>query len=305
MSCSKKKAPTPLPLPTRVEEPAPAKVNLTLHVTGRRADGYHLLDSLVVFADVGERLRAVATQGTSTLSVAGPLAEGVPGDGRNLILRAAELFDPRPAIAFDLWKTIPSAAGIGGGSSDAAAALRAVTTLTGAPLPPLPETAALGADIPVCLGQQPQRMRGVGEDLAPVPDLPFCALLLVNPGIAVPTGAVFDAMARRDNAPMVSRLPDWADLVAFTGWLAAQRNDMEPSARSLAPVIAEVIAALDAAPGCRLARMSGSGATCFGLFATLAEAEAAAAPLRRRAGWWVAAAPVARANDSQVTRATT
>ncbi|MEM8959139.1 MAG: 4-(cytidine 5'-diphospho)-2-C-methyl-D-erythritol kinase [Pseudomonadota bacterium] len=292
-------------MPTRVEEPAPAKVNLTLHVTGRQADGYHLLDSLVVFADVGERVTAARSDGAATLSVSGPLRRSVPADGRNLILRAAALFEPTPRIAFSLWKTIPSAAGIGGGSSDAAAALRAVATLTGAVRPALPRIAALGADIPVCLSDCAQRMRGIGEHLDPAPALPPFALLLVNPGTAVPTGAVFEAMARRDNPPMAEQLPGWADLEGFAAWLAAQRNDMEPAARSLAPQISEVLAALAAAPGCRLARMSGSGATCFGLFASLAAAEAAAAPLRRRAGWWVAAAPVAGGAGDQVTRATT
>ena len=117
MWCWKKKAPPLLPLPTRVEEPAPAKVNLTLHVTGRRADGYHLLDSLVVFADVGERVTAARSDLPATLSVAGPLCGGVPADGRNLILRAAALFEPLPEVAFTLWKAVPSSAGIGGGSS--------------------------------------------------------------------------------------------------------------------------------------------------------------------------------------------
>lgn len=280
-----------MPLPTKVKETAPAKINLSLHVTGRRSDGYHLLDSLVVFADCKERLQAEMRPGPSRLQVAGPRAAGVPCDGSNLILRAAALFEPDPGIAFDLYKTLPAAAGIGGGSSDAAAALRAVQRLCGAALPPMAQITALGADIPVCLSHQPQRMRGVGEQLEPIADLPDCAVLLVNPGVDVPTGAVFRSMACRENPAMVELLPSWRDFTEFAAWLAKQRNDMEAAALGLAPQIADVLAALRAQPGCALARMSGSGATCFGLFADLASAEAAAQGLSGQ-GWWVSAAPL-------------
>lgn len=272
------------------QEFAPAKVNLALHVTGRRADGYHLLDSLVAFPRVGDSLAAAPAEEWS-LAIDGPFAAGLEAGPDNFVLRAAALFPPGPALALRLAKQLPVASGIGGGSADAAAALRLIARLRAAALPAPAAVLGLGADVPVCLAGQPARMSGIGEVLVPL-RLPPAWLVLVNPGVPVPTGAVFARLASRDNPPL-GPLPAFADAPALAGYLAAQRNDLEPPARAVAPVVGEVIAALGQAPGCRIVRMSGSGATCFGLFATEAPAEAAAADIRRRApGWWVAAAPL-------------
>ena len=268
---------------TAVEARAPAKINLTLHVTGRRPDGYHLLDSLVVFADLGDVLR-VAPAETASLRVTGPMADGVPTGPENLVRRAAELMGV--AAEIELEKHLPAAAGIGGGSSDAAATLRALAELTGRPPPA--EVARLGADVPVCLAARPARMRGIGERVSPVSGLPDLAAVLVNPGAAVPTPEVFARLERRENPPMPDPLPRWETAAELVRWLAAQRNDLEAAARAVAPEIGTALAALAAMPGCGLARMSGSGATCFGLFADRAAAGAAAAALARP-GWWVRA----------------
>lgn len=273
---------------------APAKVNLTLHVTGRRADGYHLLDSLVVFADLGDRVHVAPAEGLS-LRVTGPRAAGVPAGEDNLMLRAARMLAAGtardPGAALTLEKHLPMAAGIGGGSSDAAAALRLLARLWGRPMPDAGALMTLGADLPVCAAGRPARMRGLGERLDPAPALPPIWLLLVNPGAALATPAVFGALTRRDNAPMPEVLPDFPDVAALAAWLGDQRNDLEPAAAAICPAVGRVLGALAALPGCLLARMSGSGATCFGLFATGPAAEAAATRLRaRQLGWWVEAA---------------
>lgn len=261
---------------TRLRVFAPAKVNLTLHVTGQRADGYHLLDSLVMFADVGDWLEVSLGSG---LTVSGPMAEGVPVDGRNLVLKAAALMGVEARIALE--KHLPAAAGIGGGSSDAAAVLRALQELTGREVPGV--GLSLGADVPVCLEGRACFMRGIGERVEPVDGMPELAAVLVNPGVEVPTGAVFNGLARKDNPAMTP-----LDMGDFLGWLRAQRNDLEPPARMVQPVISDVLAAISAS-GSLLTRMSGSGATCFGIYADRAQAEAAAARLGRP-GWWVRAA---------------
>ncbi len=290
--------------PAAVEGFAPAKVNLALHVTGRREDGYHLLDSLVVFADVGDRLTAMADAALS-LHVTGPRAAGVPTDAGNLVLRAAALLGAGRGARIVLEKHLPAAAGIGGGSSDAAAALRVLARLWGLPLPDATAVLALGADVPVCLSARPARMRGIGEALGPLPPLPPLWLVLVNPGVPVPTGPVFAALARRDNAPLPPTLPRLGDAGMLAAWLRTCRNDLEPPACALVPAVGQVLSALAVQRGCLLARMSGSGATCFGLFATASGAAAAAAALRAAApGWWVADAGLAAPQD-QATRATT
>lgn len=280
----------PVPLAPGAEV-APAKVNLALHVTGRRADGYHLLDSLVAFPALGDRLEAEAADGLS-LSLAGPFALGLGSGEDNLVLRAAALLrPPGRGAALRLTKTLPIAAGLGGGSADAAAALRLLGRLWDVSEPAPREALALGADVPVCLRCRPARMRGVGEALTPFALPPFW-ITLVNPGVPVATGAVFAGLASRDNAPMPDP-PAFPDACAFFAWLAQRRNDLEPPARRLAPAIDAALSALAAQPGCALARMSGSGATCFGLFAREAPALAAADALRRaEPAWWVAAAPV-------------
>ncbi len=277
-----------------VEEVARAKVNLHLHVTGRRADGYHLLDSLAVFPDIGDRLTAAPAQGLS-LSVVGPFSEGLSAGADNLVMRAAETLRREAGIgegaALTLDKRLPVASGIGGGSADAAAALRALNRLweLGLDGAALREVAAgLGADVPVCLGSTPQRMAGVGEIVTPVRLPGGFHMALVNPGVAVATPDVFRALDRRGSpeAPPIPEEPD-----AFLLWLEETRNDLEPPAISLAPQIEEALALLRAAPGAVIARMSGSGATCFGLFRE-AEAAASAAAGARERGWWGASGPM-------------
>lgn len=273
-----------------VEEPAPAKINLTLHVIGRRADGYHLLDSLVVFGAVGDVI-GVAPARDWTLSVTGPFAAQVPRDADNLVLRAARLTGGAPA-AITLDKRLPVASGLGGGSADAAATLRALAALDGRSVPA--DAAALGADLPVCLSRRPARMRGIGADLSPVPVLPAAHVVLLNPGEAVATPQVFAALTQRDNAPMPADLPEWRDVRDLAAWLGLQRNDLQDAARSVAPAIGVALARLAATDGCLLARMSGSGATCFGLYASRVEADAAAGALARaHPDWWVQATGLA------------
>jgi 4-diphosphocytidyl-2-C-methyl-D-erythritol kinase len=278
---------------------APAKVNLTLHVLGRRSDGYHELESLVVFADAGDRLTFVPGAQLD-LAVRGPTARvsGLPGD--NLVLKAARLLAERVdglrLGRFTLDKRLPVAAGLGGGSSDAAAALRLLVLENELALrdPRVVEAAgATGADVPVCLDPRPRMMRGVGEILSAPVALPKLPAVLVNPGVAVPTAGVFKALAAPPLAPGTKQddpiTPD-ADLSEIVSALAARRNDLEAPAISLQPVIADVLSALRAFPACRLARMSGSGATCFGLFSSARAAQAAARSLKaQQPGWWVRA----------------
>jgi 4-diphosphocytidyl-2-C-methyl-D-erythritol kinase len=268
---------------------APAKVNLTLRVTGRRADGYHLLDSLAVFAGVGDVVRAEAADGL-TLSLTGPGAGALAAEPDNLVLRAGRALaaaagvPPRAAITLE--KILPVASGIGGGSADAAAALRVLDSLWGTGLGPAglrSIAAGLGADVPVCVESRPMRMRGVGEVLDAVPPLPPFGLLLANPRLALATPAVFKARAPGFSPP--ADYPEGSpDAAALAAWLIPLGNDLQAAAIALCPPIANVLAAIAARPGCLLARMSGSGATCFGLFATPMEAEVAAASLP--AAWW-------------------
>jgi len=258
---------------------APAKLNLTLHVTGQRADGYHLLDSLVVFADVGDRL--TLTPGPAMrIDLSGPFAAGVPTDARNLVWRAAEAAAWCGHIALE--KNLPHGAGIGGGSSDAAAVLRAVPGGGAGTDVAL----SLGADVPVCLSGAPQRMQGVGEVLSPVPDVPALDLVFINPGVHLPTPDVFRAMHRRDN-PAMDACGAWSDRGAFLRWLLDQRNDLQEPACGIAPTIRDALAALKDA---ELSRMSGSGATCFGIYPDEVAAKTAAQEIAaRHPGWWVVA----------------
>lgn len=257
-------------------EPAPAKINLTLHVTGQRPDGYHLLDSLVVFTDLGDLVHV--RPGPLSLSVTGPFARDLlPVDDDNLCLRAARFAGRAAAITLE--KHLPIASGIGGGSADAAAVLRALKA-------PTAGTEAMGADVPVCLASRPVRMQGLGERLSPLPPLPEFHMVLVNPGQALSTPEVFRALTCRRNPAMPEPLPRMPDLPALVDFLHTCRNDLEPPAIRLLPVIADCLAALRDA-GALLARMSGSGATCFGLFASAAAARSAADALARP-GWWVA-----------------
>jgi 4-diphosphocytidyl-2-C-methyl-D-erythritol kinase len=270
-----------------VVEAAPAKVNLYLHVTARRADGYHLLDSLAVFPAMGDVLAGEADAELS-LAVAGPFAAGLQGEADNLVLRAARWLAAshgiKPRARLLLTKNLPLASGIGGGSADAAAALRLLSKLWRVPLPDATAAAALGADVPVCLAAQPARMSGIGETLAPAPELPDGFIVLVNPGVGVSTPAVFRVRTGGFSEP--ASLPTaWPNFAAMAADLASLRNDLEPAAIQLQPVIGTILTALRAQPGCALARMSGSGATCFGLFADAADAIEAAQTLRGT-DWW-------------------
>ena len=257
---------------------APAKINLTLHVTGQRADGYHLLDSLVVFADVGDRLWIIPAE-RMRLDVTGAFAEGVPVDGRNLIWQAAELAGQ--VAHFRVEKNLPHGGGIGGGSSDAAAVLRHYGVSEGA--------GKLGADVPVCLAARAQRMRGIGEVLEPV-SLPVLHAVLVNPGVHVATPDVFKALAVKDNSGMPEPLPAFPDASVLIRWLQGQRNDLEAPARALAPEIGTCLDALAAFEDAALVRMSGSGSSCFALFEAAEGAERAAARLAtEHPRWWVRA----------------
>jgi len=271
---------------------APAKINLTLHVTGRRPDGYHLLDSLVVFAgrEAADRVEVRHADDLS-LTITGPRATGVPDGPDNLVLKAAAVLARDRGAAITLDKHLPAAGGIGGGTSDGAATLRALSKLWGEPLPDTETALGIGADMPVCLTATPSRMAGIGDLVSPVHDLPDLWAVLVNPGVEVATPDVFRALSKRDNAPMPTTLPQWATTQDLITWLATQRNDLEPPARALAPAIDEVLRALAAQPGCGLARMSGSGATCFGLFTSAASAHSAADALDRGT-WWVRATQI-------------
>lgn len=301
-------------LPKTITEFAHAKINLCLHVTGQRADGYHLLDSLVVFAGIGDGLRATPADGLN-LRVTGPFAAGVPAGQDNLVLRAARLVAGDMGADLVLDKRLPPASGIGGGSADAAAAIRVLLRLQAMAgrMPGMTQAqadavAALGADVPVCLASHPARMRGIGEKLDWLPPLPEMHVVLANPRIEVPTPAVFKALPKKENSSLPEVLPSWIDAAALAGWLRETRNDLEAPARIIAPVIGDVVSALEAMPGALFARMSGSGATCFALFAKEAEAIAASETLAEdQPDWWVASGLIypGRADMAQLIRATT
>jgi 4-diphosphocytidyl-2-C-methyl-D-erythritol kinase len=282
---------------------APAKVNLYLHVLGRRPDGYHLLDSLVVFATAGDLIEVVPAGGLH-LTVEGPFAAGVPAGDDNLVLRAARALAEaagRPAdAAIRLVKRLPVAAGIGGGSADAAAALRVLARLWGLDVrrERLADLAlSLGADVPMCLGGRPAFVGGIGETIEAAPEMPPCGLLLVNPRQPLPTPQVFARRAGPFSTPGRFREPP-ADADELAALLDGRRNDLTDAAIAIVPDVAAVLTALAAAPGVLLARMSGSGATCFGLFESEEAAAAAARELRAvHAEWWMEAASVAGAGD--------
>ena len=276
-------------------EKAPAKVNLTLRVLGRRADGYHELESLVAFAGVGDAL-TFAPGDALTLTVSGPTAPAAGDSADNLVLKAARALAERIAGLtlgrFALSKRLPVAAGLGGGSADAAAALRLLAKANGIALddPRLMQAAqATGADVPVCLDPRPRLMRGVGDVLSAPVDLPRLFAVLINPGVAVSTREVFAALNLPPAAPPAQARPRPAPS-ALLAEIASGRNDLEQPAIELKPGIADVLSVLNKLPGCRLARMSGSGATCFGLFETNAAATAAARTVRvGYPQWWVRA----------------
>lgn len=268
-----------------IEVLAPAKVNLTLHVTGQRDDGYHLLDSLVSFAYFGDRL-SVAKSDRTELRVTGQFADEVPVDASNLVLRAAALLGVTAIIALE--KNLPVASGLGGGSSDAAAAIDVLTSLYNIAPPGASELLALGADVPACATGGILRVRGIGERIEILETGRFgWPVVLVNPGIAVSTPAVFAALKTRANPPLGEPIPRSID-DGFFDWMLEQRNDLEEPGRALCPEIDAVLGALRGQSGCVVERMSGSGATCFGLFVHDEDAERAAdAIARAHPGWWV------------------
>jgi len=223
----------------QIESFAPAKINLTLHVTGQRADGYHTLDSLVVFADVGDRVVA-RPSGTLQMFVTGPMAKDVPVDDSNLIMRAARLMGVGAELHLE--KHLPSAAGIGGGSSDAAATLRALAAMTGRKVPA--DVMPLGADVPVCLLARAARMAGIGEIALPVEGLPRLHAVLVNPRVAVSTPDVFKRLDHKTNPKMGPTPEAWGGAAGLCAWLVTQRNDLELPAISLQTVIGEALGLL-------------------------------------------------------------
>ncbi len=271
--------------PEPVLEAAPAKLNLYLHVVGRRADGYHRLDSLVAFAGVHDTIRA-APASALTLELQGPFGAALSNEADNLVLRAAralaDIAGVRPWAALTLVKRLPVASGIGGGSADAAATLAAASALwriTHKPGALAKLALTLGADVPVCLAGKAAQVRGIGERVDPAPALPKAPLVLVNPLKPLATPAVFKARTGPFSKP-----------APLAGALKSRRNDLTGAAIGLVPEIKTILDALEAQPGCLLARMSGSGATCFALFARAEEAGAAAAALRTsKPGWWVEA----------------
>ncbi len=284
-----------------VVEAAPAKINLALHVTGRRSDGYHSLEMLVAFAEVGDELQAEPARKDS-LAITGPFAAALGSSEGNLVLRALAAFRARwpgalpDGLSLTLRKNLPVAAGLGGGSADAAAALRLFASLStpGVSLADLLGLAVgLGADVPMCLYSRPAEVRGLGEIVLPLKHFPALHVVLVNPLVPVVTAEIFRKLERRDN-PGLPDLSDPLTRPAQLGlWLAETRNDLEPPALVLVPAIGDLIARLAGTGGCILARMSGSGATVFGLFGSSAQAHQAAHDLRETwPGYWVAAAPL-------------
>ncbi len=278
---------------------APAKINLFLHVGPRRSDGYHALQSLVCFADAGDVL-SLAPSNALTLSIDGPFAAGLAAEGDNLILKAARALAAHGGIAsgaaITLTKNLPVASGIGGGSADAAATLRLLARLNGiAPDDPHLNVAALevGADVPVCLDARSRIMRGLGEKLSPPLTLPPLPAVLVNPGVPLATRAVFAKFGRAPGGrESLGDVPSQFDtLIEF---LARHGNDLTDAAIACVPMIATVLERLRALPGVRLARMSGSGPTCFALFGSREEAAAAAQRLTSaHMDWWIAPANLA------------
>ena len=283
-------------------ETAPAKINLTLRVLGRRADGYHELESLVAFADVGDMLR-LQTGAPLALEIDGPYAEACGAPADNLVLKAAAALSAQVAGLrlgrFGLTKELPVASGIGGGSADAAAALRLLvhgnrqifSSVDFADPRVQAAALAVGADVPVCLESKARIMRGVGDRLSPPAKLPRLAAVLVNPDVPLATRDVF---AKYSAAPSSTSLGDPPrDRDVLIEYLRQHGNDLMPAAIACAPVIETVLAELRDLPGSLLAQMSGSGATCFALFGSAGEAAAAASLLQaERSGWWVRAGTI-------------
>jgi 4-diphosphocytidyl-2-C-methyl-D-erythritol kinase len=280
-----------------LSERAFAKINLTLRVLGRRTDGYHELESVVAFADAADVL-TLKVGPTDDLEISGRFAGKSGPVDDNLVLKSlVELRRMIPGLRggrFNLEKNLPVAAGIGGGSADAAAALRLLARANGIALDDarlMAAAQAVGADVPVCLGSQPRIMRSIGEVLSAPLDLPPIPAVLVNPGVALVTREVFGKFKGAQAGPSLASVP--TEVGALIELLKHQDNDLTIAATACAPVVGEVLAALRSAPGSVLARMSGSGATCFALFGSREQAGAAAQRLAgERANWWIRAAVI-------------
>lgn len=285
-----------------IAEFAAAKINLALHVTGKREDGYHTLDSAVMFASGAGDALEVSLADRTSLTVSGPFSHGLETDSGNLVLKALSLLQEQfpgqvQPCAISLHKALPVASGIGGGSADAAAALRAIVRLNDLTID-ASELAGLalqlGADVPVCLASTACRMRGIGEIIDAWEPAPSLHAVLVNPRIGISTADIFRHLGlpcgNISNAAIPYAFGAEGTVSASLAQLASCRNDLQPAACHLQPVISDVLQAVRQLPGCRLSRMSGSGATCFGLFEDADSASAAAQELaRHRCGWWVAA----------------
>ncbi len=270
---------------------ARAKVNLCLHIVAQRRDGLHLLDSLVVFPEIGDIIEGKASD-TLRLHIDGPFGQNLEAEPDNLVLRAAHAMSP-PPTALHLQKNLPLAAGIGGGSADCAATIRLLSDMWDIPHPAQDVLAHLGADVPACMTAHPIRMQGIGDILSPLPNLPDFWMVLVNANQSVNTAAVFAALDKRQNAEIADLPSDFADTIDFFNFLSKQRNDMYRAATGICPVIQDVLTELHAINACALARMSGSGGTCFGLFETPATAQAAVQDIQaRHPDWWVQMAKV-------------
>jgi 4-diphosphocytidyl-2-C-methyl-D-erythritol kinase len=280
----------------RLDAFAPAKINLFLHVGDRRADGFHELESLVVFVDIGDAL-IFADSPHLSLALEGPFAADLGLDADNLVLRAARaLADAagrEAAAEIELTKNLPVASGIGGGSADAAAALRGLRALWAldASDDALRDVAAtLGSDVPVCVASKSAWMEGRGERVTPAPGVPGAPMVLVNPGVALATGPVFAGLTMRRGVGAVDRTPPLRDVTALATFLKLTSNDLQAPALAIAPVIGEVLGELSRMPGALLWRMSGSGATCFALFEDDGAAQMAAIALAHsHPKWWVQA----------------
>ncbi len=278
----------------RYEAFAPAKVNLLLHVGDRRGDGYHDLESMAVFVDVGDKLTFEAADDLS-LTVDGPFGKGLANEPDNLVLRAARALAADAGIAakakITLTKNLPVASGIGGGSADAAAALRGLVQLWELHIDSATArdiALTLGSDVPVCVDCKPSWMDGRGEIVTRAQKVPEARMVLVNPGVAVPTGPVFKALKTRRGAGKLERFSFEHELWSLLNFLKDTGNDLEAPALEIAPVIGDVLAALRAQPNVALARMSGSGATCFALFDNDEGAtEGADAIKAAHPEWWV------------------
>jgi 4-diphosphocytidyl-2-C-methyl-D-erythritol kinase len=278
---------------------APAKINLALHVTGQRADGYHLLDMIVGFANVGDVV-TVAPSDRARLILTGPEAQAL-SDGPNIITKITDAFATSP-LAITLHKNLPIASGIGGGSADAAATYRALRSGQD----DIARLLEIGADVPMCVTCQPARVRGIGQDILPL-TLAELSIVLVNPRIQVATPSVFKNLKIKDNPALADLPQDLSNPAQLIEYLSMQRNDLQSPAIALAPIIATALSEI-AQSGAKIARMSGSGATCFGIYASTAKAQSAARDLSHaHPDWWITAATLNGPLDvsPQVIRATT